>query len=201
MRLLCAFSVGCCLALPLIAVAQVDSESMMPRVHVYAFDQPEVLSAQRVFGVGHAVTMLGESCADDSAASQSYAQWRENNEGMLQRLTTQLLTYYKMDPAATDPQRRIAETMHLPTQLNLSGSALTEACASLPQTLALPQMNLAQRYQQTLLEVRDPDYLKRAFAHHPKNPTAAPNSAEGLPAGDNAGVPNNAEQLPAKAAE
>lgn len=130
------------------------------RPHGYAFGQPELLAMQRVFGVGNAVTLLGDACGDDPAAMTSYTQWRATNLATLHSMTQQLVRYYRIQAAPAEQQKRVAEAMHLKTQLSLSDSALTEACASLPHTLALPWMNLAQRYQATLAEVRDPNYLK-----------------------------------------
>lgn len=130
------------------------------RPHVYAFGQPELLATQRVFGIGNAVTLLGDACVDDPAAMTSYAQWRSANLDTLQRMTKQLALHYQIQAAPDEQQKRVADVMHLKTQISLSDNALTEACASLPDTLALPSMNLAQRFQSTLREVQDPNYLK-----------------------------------------
>lgn len=130
------------------------------RQHAYAFDQPELLATQRVFGVGNAVTLLGDACTDHLAAQASYAQWRASNIETLRRMTAELATYYRIQALPDERQQRVAEAMHLSTRLSLSDSALEEACTSLPDTLVLPRMNLAQRYQTTLVEVRDPNYLK-----------------------------------------
>jgi hypothetical protein len=71
-----------------------------------------------------------------------------------------LATHYRLSQSSDDLQKRVAETMHLQTQLSLSDAALSEACSSLPDTLALPSMNLATRYQAVLAEVKHADYLK-----------------------------------------
>lgn len=152
------------------AFAQAAEES--PRPHAYAFDQPSLLATQRVFGIGNAVTLLGEACADDAKASDSYAEWGEINQPVLEQMTTQLAAHYRIPEVSDDLQRRVAEAMHLKTHLSLSGSTLTEACTSLPQTLALPAMDLAKRYQAVLVEVQHPDYLK------PKRPMSAPEPVE-----------------------
>lgn len=130
------------------------------RPHAYAFNEPALLATQRVFGIGNAVTVLGDACTSDEAAMASYAQWRSANLDTLQRMTKQLALHYQILVAPNEQQKRVAETMYLKTQISLSDSALTEACASLPETLALPSMNLAQRYQSTLREIQDPNYLK-----------------------------------------
>ena len=130
------------------------------RHHAYAFDEPELLATQRVFGVGNGVTLLGEACADDPKATASYEQWRATNMATLRGMTTRLALYYRIQALPGEQQTRVAEVMHLKTRLMLSDSALQEACASLPETLVLPWMNLAKRYQATLAEVQDPNYLK-----------------------------------------
>lgn len=130
------------------------------RPHAYAFDQPELLATQRVFGVGNAVTLLGEACANDPAAAASYVQWQAVNGGTLRAMTAQLAVHYRIQALPGERRQQVAEVMHLKTTLTQSDETLAEACHSLPETLALPWMNLAQRYQATLAEVRDPDYLK-----------------------------------------
>lgn len=129
-----------------------------PRSHAYAFDQPELLATQRVFGVGNAVTLLGEACIEDAKAADSYAEWGERNQATLSDMTVVLAAHYRLFEPSGDLQQRVAEAMHLNTKLTLSNSALTEACASLPATLAQPTMDLAQRYQSILREVSDPNY-------------------------------------------
>ncbi len=142
---------------------QASDEGQRP--HVYAFDDPELLVTQRTFGIGNAVSVLGDACMDDPAAAASYMQWRLDNLDTLRSMTTRLAQYYRIQAPLADQQKSVAEAMHLTTQLSLSESALEEACASLPETLALPWMNLAQRYRVMLIEVQDPNYLK---PHKPK---------------------------------
>lgn len=133
----------------------------VPRHHAYAFGQPEMLATQRVFGIGNAVTLLGEVCADDAAATASYAQWLVVNGETLKQITIRLADYYRLPNQSDDLQQRVATTMHLKSRLNLSDDAKTDACASLPETLALPSMNLTKRYDAVLLEVKNPNYLKQ----------------------------------------
>ena len=132
-----------------------------PRPHAYAFDQPEILATQRVFGIGNAVTLLGAVCEDDPLATASYAQWLVVNGVTLRQITIRLADYYRISSQSDDLQQRVATTMHLKSRLNLSDDAKSDACASLPETLALPSMNLAKRYYAVLLEVKNPDYLKQ----------------------------------------
>jgi hypothetical protein len=150
------------------------TEVAAPRHHAYVFDQPELLATQRTFGVGNAVTLLGEACADNEKAADSYAEWGEVNQPVLEQMTLTLAAHYRIPEESEDLQRRVAEIMHLKTTMNLSGSALSEACTSLPQTLALDRMNLDRRYQGVLKEVSDPNYLKLQHTPRPvgKSPVA-----------------------------
>lgn len=130
------------------------------RPHSYEFSRPELLSAQRVFGIGYATTLLGQACDTFPDATASYTQWAAQNRATMQQLTDELADYYRLVAAPSALQRRVAAAMHLKTELDLSQTALDEACPTLPATLALPRLNLQQRLQETLTEVSDPNYLK-----------------------------------------
>lgn len=158
--------------------AQAGEDTQGQRHHAYAFDQPELLATQRAFGVGNAVTLLGEACADDEKAADSYAEWGEANQPVLEQMTAVLAEHYRIPVQSDDLQRRVAEAMHLKTQLTLSGSARSDACASLPETLALKRMNLEARYQAVLKEVSHPDYLKRQRGARQQAPAAAPDEPQ-----------------------
>lgn len=89
----------------------------------------------------------------------------------MQTLTATLAVHYRIALDTPNQQARVAQAMHLKTSLDLSPAALDEACPTLADTLVLPQMNLQQRYRDTLAEVSDPNYLKL------KNKPARPASA------------------------
>ena len=140
------------------------------RHHAYAFDNPELVSTQRVFGVGNATTLLGKACSNFPEATKSYDSWLQSNQSTLTAMTETLAVHYRI-PLGTDQlQARVAEAMRLKTSLDLSQATLEEVCPNLPETLALPNMNLQQRYRESLVEVRDPNYLnpKRKLANKPQ---------------------------------
>ena len=144
------------------------------RSHAYAFDNPELVSTQRVFGVGNATTLLGQACAGFPAAVASYSEWLQRNQPTLTAMTDVLALHYRI-PLTTDGlQARVAKAMQLKTTLDLSSATMDEVCPNLPDTLALPNMDLQQRYRESLVEVRDPNYLnlKRKSATTPP-PAAA----------------------------
>ena len=140
------------------------------RPHAYAFDNPELVSTQRVFGVGNATTLLGQACADFPEAVASYADWLARNQATLTAMTDTLAIHYRIPVTAEDLQARVAKVMQLKTTLDLSTATLDEVCPNLPETLALPNMDLQQRYRESLVEVRDPNYLnlKSKFATKPQ---------------------------------
>ena len=155
------------------AAAQQDQQEQ--RHHAYAFDNPELVSTQRAFGVGNATTLLGKACSNFPEAAKSYDSWLQNNQSTLTAMTDTLAVHYRI-PLSTDQlQARVAEAMRLKTALDLSQATLDEVCPNLPETLALPNMNLQQRYRESLVEVRDPNYLnpKRKLATKPQPASAS----------------------------
>ena len=156
-----------------VTVAAQDGQQEQ-RHHAYAFDNSELVSTQRVFGVGNATTLLGKACADFPEASKSYVTWLQSNQSTLTAMTDNLAIHYRIPLDADRLQARVAEAMRLKTSLDLSQATLDEVCPNLPETLALPNMNLQQRYRESLIEVRDPNYLnpKRKLATKPQQAAA-----------------------------
>lgn len=144
--------------------AQEGSQAHRP--HAYAFDNPELVSTQRVFGVGNATTLLGQACADFPEAAASYADWLQRNQATLISMTDALAVHYRIPVTEEGLQARVAKAMQLKTALDLSSATRDQVCPNLPETLALPNMDLQQRYRESLVEVRDPNYL------NPKRKTA-----------------------------
>ena len=144
------------------------------RHHAYAFDNPELVSTQRAFGVGNATTLLGKACADFPEATKSYDSWLQHNQATLTAMTDMLAVHYQIPLGTSQLQSRVAEAMRLKTSLDLTQATLDEVCPNLPETLALPNMNLQQRYRESLVEVRDPNYLnpKRKLANKPQQASA-----------------------------
>ncbi len=166
----CTVSLGLLLGNgPTLLFAADPAEAQLP--HTYVFDQPELLSAQRVFGVANATIMLGNACHAFPAATAAYETWLTENQSTLQTLTATLAVHYRVALGTPDQRVRVAQAMHLKTSLDLPPAALDEACPTLADTLSLPHMNLQQRYRDTLTEVRDPNYLK--LKNKPVRPASA----------------------------
>lgn len=141
----------------IMAAAQDGSQAQRP--HAYAFDNPELVSTQRVFGVGNATTLLGQACADFPEAAASYMDWLQRNQATLTAMTDMLAIHYRIPVTSEDLQAHVAKAMQLKTALDLSSEKLDEVCPNLPETLALPSLDLQQRYRESLAEVRSPNYL------------------------------------------
>ena len=159
----------------MLAVAQETQQ----RPHAYAFDNPELVSTQRVFGVGNATILLGEACATFPEAAASYAAWLTRNQATLTSMTDALAIHYRIPVADNDLRLHVAKAMHLKTVLDLSAAKQDEVCPTLPATLALPSLDLQRRYRETLAEVRAPNYLspKLKAATAPK-PAIGPEATE-----------------------
>ena len=153
------------------------------RPHAYAFDNPELVSTQRVFGTGNATMLLGQACAGFPEAAASYAEWLQRNQTTLTTMTDALAVHYRIPVTEDGLQARVAKVMQLKTSLDLSSATLDEVCPNLPETLALPNMDLQQRYRESLVEVRDPNYLnpKRKSATTPQPAPAAAVATEETP--------------------
>ena len=117
----------------------------------YAFDQPELLADQRLWGIAHAARLLGLACARQvhAAAAEAWVDWQAREAPRILALNATLGRHYfqrvEVPPAA------IAAALGLPTDLDLAPAVLTSACATLAATLAQPNYDLARR-RATLLK-------------------------------------------------
>lgn len=164
--------------LMLVASSMTVAAQEAQRPHAYVFADPELVSTQRVFGLGNATMLLGNACEAFPEAVTSYDAWLQRNQATMSSLTQTLATHYRIAGTLPDVQARVAQAMHLPTALDLSAAKLDDVCPTLPATLALPNLDLQQRYQASLVEVRDPDYLslkrKQAISTPPVETSTPP---------------------------
>lgn len=129
------------LALPGLALAQHDG---------YAFDQPEVLAAQRAWGIVHAVKLLARACAQagDTAAVESWLEWQERERREIEATMRQLARHHFA--AETVAPAALSAALGLATQLSLEKEERQAACATLPAALASGRYDLARRKQEWL---------------------------------------------------
>lgn len=114
----------------------------------YAFDVPNVLAAQRVWGIVHATTLLARACAGigDVAAVEAWFHWQESQDEEIRHAAVLLARHhFSADTAA---RSALSEVLGLPQRLAMSDDALHEACATLPAALASGRYDLARRRQE-----------------------------------------------------
>jgi hypothetical protein len=140
-------------ALLLAAPARADDPAPAAERLGYAFEYPRILAQQRLFGIAHAVSLLAAACLDvpasSSAVQDAYAPWRARQEPAIDAAVADLGIYYLGATAVPATWDTLAQTMQLPEKLAYAAGspALKAACATLPQALAQPRYDLAQRYR------------------------------------------------------
>ena len=116
----------------------------------YAFDRPEVLADQRIWGIAHGARLLALACkrAGHGAAAEAWVVWQEREAAQIEVIRAALGQYYfKRDDA---PYEAIAAAMGLSPTLDLPPEELAPACATLAEALAQPRYDLAKRREELL---------------------------------------------------
>jgi hypothetical protein len=111
----------------------------------YAFDQPQVLADQRVWGIAHGARLLALACAraGHGAAAEAWVDWQERESAQIEVIRAALGQYYfKTDDAPLDA---VANALGLSASLSLPPEALAPACGTLAEALAQPRYDLAKR--------------------------------------------------------
>jgi hypothetical protein len=118
----------------------------------YAFDIPEVLTAQLLWGVAHGVRLLARACAESGkhAAAEAWVDWQEREQPQIMAARRVLGRHYfdveDLSPAV------ISGALGLKPALELSPKVLGPACDSLAQALSQPRYDLS-RFQVKTLEL------------------------------------------------
>ena len=120
----------------------------MPTRLGYAFEQPEILLRQRLFGLAHGLSLLAASCLDLPEHSEpiqdAYAAWHARQAKTIEALVLDLARYY-FGPRADEAQwRDLARALNLKDSIQpaLGETTLQDACASLPEAIARPRYEL-----------------------------------------------------------
>jgi hypothetical protein len=125
--------------------------SLTPAAHRlgYAFDRPQILLRQRLFGLAHGASLLASAClerADQTAqtAATAYEQWRTGQEATINRLSGDLARWYFGSRASEAGWSDVARAIGLRDQLDPhSETELADACTSLPAALTNSRYDLA----------------------------------------------------------
>lgn len=150
------------MALLTVGLAQAEetvqpTEPLAPRHFGYAFDNPEMLLRQRVFGLAHGVHLLLSGCLDKNenaeAVQQSYDTWHARQSGTLETVLRRLAEHHFGTPAQWQD---IARALGLQETIYPALGAVTlhDACATLPQALQQPRYDFAQQLEQPVNDVK-----------------------------------------------
>ncbi len=147
------------LALPARAEEKVGADGTAPAAPIrqvtpseYAFDKPEVLTAQLAWGVAHGVRLLAKACAESGshAAAEAWVDWREREQPRIMAAGRLLGQHYfgveDLSPAV------ISAALGLKPALELPPEVLGPACDTLPNALAQARYDLG-RFQARTLEI------------------------------------------------
>jgi len=154
-------ALGCALLLalawPAWAEEQVGPEETAPAASIskaplaeYAFNKPEVLTAQLLWGVAHGARLLALACAGSGqhAAAEAWVDWREREQPQILAAGRLLGRHYfgseEISPAV------ISAALGLKPALALPPEALGPACETLAQALAQPRYDLSRFHAMTL---------------------------------------------------
>lgn len=114
----------------------------------YAFDNPDILIRQRLFGLAHGLSLLAAACLDQpqhaTAIENAYAAWHAGQAGTIEILVHDLAAWY-FGPRAGEAQwPDLAHALGLAESIQpaLGQVALDDACASLPEAIARPRYQL-----------------------------------------------------------
>ncbi len=117
-----------------------------PRVpSEYAFDRPELLADQLVWGVVHGARLLALACAKTGhgAAAEAWVNWREREAVPMATMNERLgLHYFQRGDVPLDA---LVLAMGLKPALDLPPATLDPACATLAEALAQPRYDLIRR--------------------------------------------------------
>lgn len=114
----------------------------------YAFEQPEILIRQRLFGLAHGLSLLAAACLDMPAYSASiqdaYAAWHARQGKAIETIVHDLARYYFGSRADEARWPDLSRALNLTNTIEpaLGEVTLHAACASLPEAIARPRYAL-----------------------------------------------------------
>lgn len=119
----------------------------------YAFDQPEILVRQRLFGLAHGVSLLAAACVDlpeqSAAIQKSFVAWHAQQAAAIDQVVHDLAKYYFGPQAAVAQWQDLTRALNLKDYIDqsLGQFELSVACASLTQAITGPRYDLAALLQ------------------------------------------------------
>ncbi len=121
---------------------------ILPGRQGYAFEQPEILIRQRLFGLAHGVSLLAAACLDlpehSGPIQDAYASWHTKQAKAIETLVLDLARYYFGSRADKSGWQDLVRALNLKDgiQASLGQISLQDACASLPAAIVRPRYQL-----------------------------------------------------------
>lgn len=146
----------------------------------YAFDQPEILVRQRLFGLAHGLSLLAAACLDvaeqSGATQEAYAAWHVKQAETITTVVSDLARYYFGDRAGDAVWTDISRALALKEDIReaLGDVRLEEACATLPTAIVRPRYE----FDKLLAESRAIAADTNPAVAVPPAPTSAPAAAD-----------------------
>ncbi len=129
------------------------AEPLSPLHLGYAFERPDLLLQQRIFGLAHGVHLLLSGCLDKNenavAAQQAYDAWHAAQREALDAVRITLAAHHYGDQAGRAQWQDIARVIGLKETIypSLGAIPLSEACATLPEALSQPRYDFAAQLE------------------------------------------------------
>jgi hypothetical protein len=146
----------------------------------YAFEQPEILVRQRLFGLAHGLSLLAAACLDvaeqSGSAQEAYAAWHVKQAETITTVVNDLARYYFGDRAGDAVWTDISRALALKEDIReaLGDVRLEEACATLPTAIVRPRYE----FDKLLAESRAIAADTNPAVAVPPAPTSAPPAAD-----------------------
>ena len=121
---------------------------IMPERLGYAFEKPEILLRQRLFGLAHGLSLLAASCLDlpehSTPIQDAYAVWHAGQAKAIESLALDLAAHYFGPRAAEAGWQDLARALNLKDSIqpSLGTVSLRDACNSLPEAINQPRYQL-----------------------------------------------------------
>ncbi len=119
----------------------------------YAFEYPDLLLKQRIFGLAHGVHLLLSGCLDKDtnavAAQQAYDAWHARQRAAIESVRVALAAHHFGEQAGQAQWQDIARVLGLKETIypSLGTTPLQDACATLPEALAHARYDFAAQLE------------------------------------------------------
>jgi hypothetical protein len=128
-------------------------EKLTPLRLGYAFDQPDILLRQRIFGFAHGALLLVSACLDRDAHAEAtqnaYDFWHASQREAIEQARRVVAAYHFGVQADRAQWQDIARALGLKETIfpSLGDVPLPEACATLPQALMQARYDFATQLE------------------------------------------------------